>query len=152
MIHFAERASIRLLQLYRDHGKLQKMTTEHVRAATAFKSLSEIASSPLSVGTFYSVFYLGQGVPPALRSREYIYRSASNLHVSEFQRIIRVHLQVTSPTSGVEVQFLSIHQLVDMAAFEASKNAFVVMTAVKPGGWVVGYLRECFILFGCVSL
>ena len=61
MIHLAERASYRLLDLYRDGGKVEKMAAEYKRAASAFKDISDLASSQFALGTFYSVLYLGLG-------------------------------------------------------------------------------------------
>ena len=61
LIHLAERASYRLLDLYRDGGKVEKMAAEYKRAASAFKDISDLASSQFALGTFYSVLYLGLG-------------------------------------------------------------------------------------------
>jgi hypothetical protein len=64
LIHMAERASFRLLRLYREAGKLDKMATEYARAAAAFRSMSDMSNpsnSNFALGTFYSVLYIGQG-------------------------------------------------------------------------------------------
>ena len=61
LIHLAERASYRLLDLYRDAGKIEKMAQEHTRAASAFREISDLASTQFALGTFYSVLYLGLG-------------------------------------------------------------------------------------------
>lgn len=61
LIHLAERASYRLLDLYRDAGKIEKMAQEHKRAASAFREISDLASTQFALGTFYSVLYLGLG-------------------------------------------------------------------------------------------
>ena len=61
LIHLAERASYRLLDLYRDGGKVEKMAAEYKRAAFAFRDISDLASSQFALGTFYSVLYLGLG-------------------------------------------------------------------------------------------
>ena len=61
LIHLAERASYRLLDLYRDAGKIEKMAAEYKRAASAFREISDLASTQFALGTFYSVLYLGLG-------------------------------------------------------------------------------------------
>ena len=61
LIHLAERASYRLLDLYRDAGKIEKMASEYKRAAGAFREISDLASTHFAMGTFYSVLYLGLG-------------------------------------------------------------------------------------------
>jgi hypothetical protein len=60
LIHLAERGSYRLLDLYRDAGKIEKMAAEYRRAAAAFKEI-DLASTQFALGTFYSVLYLGLG-------------------------------------------------------------------------------------------
>ena len=61
LIHLAERASYRLLDLYRDAGKIEKMASEYKRAAGAFREISDLASTHFAMGTFYSVLYLVLG-------------------------------------------------------------------------------------------
>jgi hypothetical protein len=47
-------------------------------------------------------------VPLHLRGREFISRNANHLHVSEFQALIKGHLQGLVP-SGIEVSILPHH-------------------------------------------
>ena len=80
LIHYAEIASFRLLSLYREQGHLDKMMVEHQRSALAFQAMSEFASSNLSVGTFYAVFFLGLGVPTHLRRYIFFLLSPDKRH------------------------------------------------------------------------
>ena len=47
-----------------------------------------------SLHSILSLFLFFLGVPAHLRGKEFIYRNANNLHVSEFQTFIKSHLVV----------------------------------------------------------
>ena len=47
-----------------------------------------------SLPSFLLLFLFFLGVPAHLRGKEFIYRNANNLHVSEFQTFIKSHLVV----------------------------------------------------------
>eukprot|EP00596_Hydrurales_sp_CCMP1899_P010055 CAMPEP_0119053880 /NCGR_PEP_ID=MMETSP1177-20130426/74706_1 /TAXON_ID=2985 /ORGANISM="Ochromonas sp, Strain CCMP1899" /LENGTH=571 /DNA_ID=CAMNT_0007033949 /DNA_START=2547 /DNA_END=4262 /DNA_ORIENTATION=- len=130
LIHLAERASMRLLQLYRDSGKIDKMVQEYAKISTSFKAISD-GSTQFALGTFYSVLYLGFGVPQHLKGLEFIYRNANNLHVSEFQSYIKSHLQQLITSKNVEVIFLSGGKM-NLDFYQTCKDACILMTSIQP--------------------
>lgn len=67
-------------------------------------------------------------MPESLRDKEFVYRNANHLHVSEFQALIKTHLEDYVSTDT------TVSVLPDTAAIpsEDNKDAFIFMTALKP--------------------
>lgn len=62
LIHLAERTSFRLVHLYRLLKKPERMLAEYTKMADAVKTIADKGvTTSMAIGTFYRVFYDGQG-------------------------------------------------------------------------------------------
>jgi hypothetical protein len=128
LIYLAERASHALVDLARQQNKLLGMAQAYEKLAEIYKVVAEGGVNPFAMGTFYWVKYVGLGTPPQFR-HEYIYRNATNMHVSEFHVLIK-ELIVPSVAAETEVR-VSQANAPTQADLE-SKDVVIFITAVRP--------------------
>lgn len=62
-------------------------------------------TTEIAIGTFYRVLYTGDGIPVHLRDKEFIFRNATHLHVSEFHALVMNHVK-SIVADGVEVKMV----------------------------------------------
>ena len=85
--------------------------------------------SPLTISTFVTI-----GTPSHLREKEFIFRNANHLHVSEFHSLIISHLK-SIVAEGVEVKMIQDNSTGESSSKEKSQMsaaALIVMNSVKP--------------------
>ncbi|RYH30550.1 hypothetical protein EON65_04840 [archaeon] len=129
LVHLAERASAHLVTLYRLGRKTDLMISEYSRMANALKATNDKGINiTLAMGTFYRVYYDGLGVPAFLRKKEFIFRNANHLHVSEFHALVMSHLKAVVG-EGIEVKM--IQDANAQADYNDPKTAYLIMNSVK---------------------
>lgn len=131
LISLAERGSTQLIQLYRLAQHTPAMIEEYDVLAGYWKAaLEKGITNSMALGTFYRVFYTGLGAPAHLREKEFIFRNANHLHVSEFHSLVTSHLK-SIVAEGVEVKI--IHDITAAQDHLRESNAaLIVMNSVKP--------------------
>jgi hypothetical protein len=129
LIHLAERASGNLVNLYRFAKKTELMVTEYNRMANALKGTADKGiTTHMAMGTYYRVYYDGLGVPEYLRGKEFIFRNANHLHVSEFHALVISHLKAVVAES-VEVKMVQDGNA--PSDIQGSSSAYLIMNSVK---------------------
>lgn len=129
LLHLAERASADLIQLYRLTKRTEKIMAEYTRMATAIKTITDRGiTSSIALGTFYRVAYTGQGCPTFLRGKEFIFRNANHLHVSEFHTLVINHAKSVA-LAGAEVKI--IHDGNTLQDIKDENVAYIIMNSVK---------------------
>lgn len=153
LVNLAERSSFHLIRLYRLSRKTESMAAEYARISNAVKTMIERGiTTNMAIGKFYRVSYEGagnyncvlikiilliiflfvlpEGVPENLRTKEFIFRNATHLHVSEFQTLVVNHLK-SVVEEGVVVKTVQDISSVKNA-MEDANIAYIVMNSVKP--------------------
>lgn len=139
----AEKTSLRLLAIHRAHGEFDAMRKVYEKQA-------EILSNSLSfsAGNYFRVLFAGSELPAYLADKEFIYRNADLLHVSEFQNMLKNHLRDILPGLCCSV-IPDSYYLPDAAKVAAipdtpaatgsdetappgNSTVFIIMAAVKP--------------------
>jgi hypothetical protein len=129
LIQLAERSSNALLGLYRLNKRTDMMMGEYNRMASAIKATSDKGiTSAIAMGTFYRVAYVGLGAPDYLRDKEFIFRNANHLHVSEFHTLVMNHVK-SIVREGVDVKL--IHDVNGHQDFRDDRIAYIIMNSVK---------------------
>lgn len=129
LIHLAERASGHAINLYRMGRRNNLMEAEYTRLVNGLKATAEKGiTTSIAMGTFYRVYYDGKGVPPYLRGKEFIFRNASHLHVSEFQALVANHLKAIV-AEGTEVKMIQDSNA--PSDMQDSPIAYLIMNSVK---------------------
>ncbi len=132
LIHLAERTSAHLVQLYRLSKQVELIGGQYHRVFQAFRTMTEKGiTSTMAVGTFYRVCYEGLGAPLHLRGKEFIFRNANHLHVSEFQALVVSHLKSLVQTEGVEVRCVQDLGGAALKNLHDPAVAYMVMSSVK---------------------
>lgn len=129
----AEKTSLQLLAIHREHGEFDAMRQ-------VYEKQGEILSNSLSfsTGNYFRVLFVGSDLPVYLADQEFIYRNADLLHVSEFQSMIKNHLRDIMPGLSTSVIPDSYYLPDNVARGEAESQspggpeAFIIMAAVKP--------------------
>ncbi len=129
LIQLAERSSSSLLELYRLNKRSDMMMGEYSRMAAAIKATNDKGiTSSIAMGTFYRVSYAGLGAPEYLRDKEFIFRNANHLHVSEFHTLVMNHVK-SIVRDGVDVKL--IHDVNGNQDFKDENIAYIIMNSVK---------------------
>lgn len=135
----AERSWTHMVAMYRFEAQMnssgvnsaqQKITGVYNKIVRSYKTMTE-ANVTFAMGSFFRVQYFGSGVPLSLRDKEYIYRNGKQLHVSEFQSLIKQHLIEVVANGTVVSVVPDSHQIPDESG---APTATIVMTSVKPLG------------------
>ena len=84
----------------RNQGRLAEMAKIYEQLHSAFNDTNE-ASVEFAMGTYFRVAYFG-AVPEDLKNREFIYRNGRHMHLSEFNALIKKHLE-THIEQNIEV-------------------------------------------------
>jgi len=139
----AERSWTHMVAMYRFEAQTnsnrvnsaqQKITNIYSKILTSYKNMTE-ASVTFAMGSFFRVQYIGSGVPLSLRGKENIYRNGKQLHVSEFQSLIKQHLLEVVSSGTVVSVVPDSHQIPDESHSGPGTRpltATIVMTSVKP--------------------
>jgi hypothetical protein len=133
LMSLAERASTQLIQMFRSSQQTGALIEEYTVLANNWKlTLEKGITNEIALGTFYRVYYTGQACPTHLREKEFIFRNANHLHVSEFHALVISHLK-SVVLDGVEVKIIQ-DNLSSIAEITANnpKCALIVMNSVKP--------------------
>ena len=129
LVYLAERALMTLIGLHRaEVDNVSQLAECYDHVASMYKHAFAAGNMKFAMGTFYRVLYIGKGVPARLRGKEFIVRNGNYLHVSDFQSLIRSHLQ-SLVEDGIPVSILP-----DTAPVPDSdkEEAFAYMTSVNP--------------------
>jgi hypothetical protein len=125
LVHLAERSSSHLISLYRLTKKTEKMMAEYLRIANTIKAVQDKGiTTDIAIGTFYRVLYTGEGIPLHLRDKEFIFRNATHLHVSEFHALVMNHVK-SIVAEGVEIKMVKDA----IASLDASPTSATTPTA-----------------------
>jgi hypothetical protein len=131
LMSLAERASKQLIFLYRLTQQHTLLIDEYNELSKNWKlTIEKGIGNDIALGNFYRVYYIGLGVPEHLREKEFIFRNANHLHVSEFHSIVLSHLK-SIVNDGVEVKMLGDSAAV-VEQYSIHKDAFIIMNSVKP--------------------
>ena len=134
LFSLAERAWLHMVALYRYDRSIKKIAWAYERISQSYGKITE-ATSAFAMGSFFRVLYLGRGLPAELRDREFIYRNGKQLHVSEFQALIKEHLLgLVPPGTVVSVvpDTQNVPEAVNTTEESGPPAAVIVMTSVKP--------------------
>eukprot|EP01038_Epipyxis_sp_PR26KG_P007484 gene7484-10199_t len=130
LIHLAQRTLSNFNQLHRYTKKPELVAIEYEKIANAMKSTANKGITPsVAIGVFYRVYLDGKNLPAYLREKEFIYRNASHLHISEFHNLIHSYLK-SVVGEGVETKMITDIQ--SDRNLSDGKTIYIAINAVKP--------------------